>query len=129
MTPAGLNRICRVIRFSYPQDDSVGGAIPSGTVIQENLQIRIKAEDSTQALMEQGIEVPVFYRGLLFAGNANIRNNDQIEFTAPINDWYYAKKFRVVGEPQRASSHPALDRNQLRIKLRRWESSHSNDIQ
>lgn len=127
--PAGVNRICRVIRFSYPTDDSVGGAVPSGTFISENVQIRIKAEDSTQALLEQGIEVPVFYRALIFPGNTNIKNNDQIEFTAPVNDWYYSKKFRVVGEPQRSSSHPALDRNQIRIKLRRWEESHSNDLQ
>lgn len=126
--PAGLNRVCRLIRFSYPADDSVGGAVPSGTILYSNLDIHIKAEKPTMALVEQGLQIPTIYTALLFEGNTAIEHNDQIEFTAPVNDWYYSKKFRVIGI-QRSSNHPAHDRNQIRIQLKRWEASHANDLQ
>lgn len=126
--PAGLNKICRLIRFSYPSDDVVGGAVPSGTVVYENLTIRIKSEKPTQALLEQGLQTPTIFTGLLFAGNIEIEHNDQIEITAPRPDFFYGRKFRVIGV-QRSSNHPAQDRNQIRVTMRRYEESHSNVLQ
>lgn len=128
MSPAGLNRVCRLIRFSYPSDDSVGGAVPSGTVLYSNLDIRIKAEKPTLALLEQGLQTPTLHTAMLFEGNISIEHNDQIEFVLPVNDWYYGKKFRVIAI-QRSGNHPAQDRNQVRVILKRWEESHSNDLQ
>lgn len=128
MTPAGLNQVARLIRFSYPADDSVGGAVPSGTIVYENLFIRIKSEEPTLALLEQGLQTPTIYTGLLFAGNITIEQNDQIEVVAPLGSWFYGKKFRVIGV-QRSSNHPNQDRNQIRVTMRRYEESHSNDIQ
>lgn len=128
MSPAGLNQVARLIRFSYPADDSVGGAVPSGTVVYENLFIRIKSEEPTLALLEQGLTTPTIYSGLLFAGNIDIDHNDQVEVVAPQQSWFYGKKFRVIGV-QRSSNHPAQDRNQIRLTLRRFEESHSNELQ
>jgi hypothetical protein len=128
MSPAGLNQVARLIRFSYPADDVVGGAVPSGTVTNENLFIRIRSEEPTLALLEQGLQTPTIYTGLLFGGNIDITHNDQIEVTAPQNSWFYGKKFRVIGV-QRSSNHPAQDRNQIRVTMRRYEEAHSNDIQ
>src|SRR3990167_10963689 len=102
MSPAGLNRICSLLTFSYPQDDSVGGAVPSGTVVYENLPIRIETKESTLVLLEQGLEVPVFYSAQLFPGNITVKHNDQIVFTAPTNDWFYEKKFRILN-PRKSS--------------------------
>jgi hypothetical protein len=126
--PAGLNQVCRLIRFSYLSDDQVGGAVPSGTILHENLFIRIRSEEPTLALLEQGLQTPTIYTGLLFAGNISIEQNDQVEVVAPMGSWFYGKKFRVIGV-QRSSNHPAQDRNQIRVTLRRYEESHSNDIQ
>lgn len=126
--PAGYNRVVRLIRFSNPSDDVVGGAVPSGTVLYENLSIRIEGREPTLALMEQGLQTPTIYSAFLFAGNIDIEHNDQIQFTLPVSDWFYNKKFRVIGI-RRSSNHPAQDRNQIKITLRRWEESHSNDIQ
>lgn len=126
--PAGLNQVARLIRFSYPADDAAGGAVPSGTVVYENLLVRIKSEESTQALLEQGIQTPTIYTGLLFAGNITIEHNDQLEIVAPMGSWFYGKKFRVIGI-QRSSNHPAQDRNQIRVTMRRYEESHSNNLQ
>jgi len=126
--PAGHVRICRLIRFSYPQDDSVGGSVPSGTVAYENLVIRIKAEKATMALLEQGVDTQQIWSALLFPGNINIEENDQIEITKPDYGWYSGKKFRVIGI-QRASASPWLDENQIRITLKRWGASHDNNLQ
>jgi hypothetical protein len=128
MSPAGVNRVCRMWRFSYPQDDAVGGSVPSGTILYSNLDARISAQKPTQVLQEQGLQVPTIYHAMLFEGNVEIMHNDQIEFTAPVTDWFYGKKFRVIGL-QRSSNHPYQERNQIKLILRRWESSHSNDLQ
>lgn len=126
--PAGINRIAELTTFSYLNDDSVGGAQPSGTVLYQNLVVRIKSEEPTLALLEQGLETPTIYTALIFPGNIEIKHNDQLRFTAPIRDWFYNKKFRVIGI-QRSSSHPNLDENQVRVTLRRFEESHTNNLQ
>jgi hypothetical protein len=128
MSPAGLNQVCRVWRFSYPQDDVVGGSVPSGTILYSNLDTRISAQKPTQALLEQGLQVPTLYHAMLFEGNVAIEINDQIEVTAPAVGWFYGKKFRIIGL-QRSSNHPAQERNQIKLILKRWEASHSNDLQ
>lgn len=126
--PAGINRVAELTTFSYPNDDVVGGAQPSGTVLYDNLVVRIKSEEPTLALLEQGLQTPTIYTALVFAGNIEIKHNDQLRFTAPVNDWFYNKRFRVIGV-QRSSNHPAQDRNQIRVTLRRFEESHANNIQ
>lgn len=126
--PAGYENTCRLWHFSYPQDDSSGGAVPSGTVVYENLSIRIKSEKPSQVLLEQGVDVQPVFSAFLFAGNIDIAHNDQIEVTAPRNGWLYGKKFRVVGV-QRSSNNYWNDRNQIRVTLKRFGESHSNDLQ
>ena len=126
--PAGLNQVCRLIRFSYLNDDVVGGAVPSGTVLYSSLDIRIQSEKPTQALVEQGLQTPTIYTAMLFEGNIEIEHNDQVEVILPAVGWFYGKKFRVIGI-QRSSNHPAQDRNQIKLMLRRWEKSHDNELQ
>lgn len=126
--PAGMNRVCKIIRFSYPVDDVVGGAVPSGTVLYENVNVHIKAEKPTQALLEQGLDTPTIFSALMFAGNLDIQFNDQIEIAFPTTDWFFGKRFRVIGI-QRSSNHPAQDRNQIRLVLKRWGESHNNILQ
>lgn len=126
--PAGLNHIASIIRFSYPTDDSAGGAVPSGTVVYNSLEVRIKSEKPTQALLEQGFQTPTIYTMILHEGNIEIEHNDQIHITAPQVGFFYNKKFRIIGI-QRSSNHPMQDRNQIVITARRWEESHSNNLQ
>jgi hypothetical protein len=125
--PAGINRIAELITFSYPSDDEVGGAQPSGTVLYSSLVVRIKSEEPVMALIQQGLETETVFTALIFPGNITIKHNDQLRFVAPQTDWYYNKKFRVVGV--QPSSNIPQDRNQIRVTLRRFEASHSNDLQ
>lgn len=128
MSRAGMTHVCSLISFSYPQDDSSGGAVPSGTVLYQRLDARIEANMPTLALLEQGLQVPTTYQVLVHPGNIEAKHNDQIVFTAPQNDWFYNKKFRIIGLT-RSSSHPGNDRNLIKFIVRRWEESYSNDVQ
>lgn len=132
MSPAGLNRVCEVIRFSneindVSTDDEQGGAVPTGTVVYQNLGLRIKSEEPTMVLLEQGLQTPTMFSAHLFSGLITIEHNDQIRITAPTNDFLYNKKFRVVGIQR--SSNTSQDRNFIRITLKRWEESVSNAVQ
>lgn len=131
--PAGLNRVCEVIRFSneisgVSTDDEQGGAVPTGTVVYQNLGLRIKSEEPTLVLLEQGLATPTLFSAHLFSGLIVIEHNDQIRITAPTNDFLYNKKFRVIGI-QRSSNTSSQDRNFIRITLKRWEESVSNAVQ
>ncbi len=116
--PGGLNRVCELTTFSYPSDDSSGGAVPSGTVVYENLSIRIEPVKPSQVLLEQGLQVPTLFSAMVFAGNIEVKHNDQIRFTAPVNDRYYNKKYRVI-VVQNSGNHFSQDKNQIRVTLRR----------
>jgi hypothetical protein len=127
--PGGMNRVCELITFSYLSDDSSGGAVPSGTVLYPRLSARIEQNMPTQVLLEQGLTVPTTYQVMLFPGNIEVKHNDQIRFVAPVNgDWFYDKKFRVIGLT-RSSSHPANDRNLVKVIVKRWEESHAESYQ
>lgn len=123
-----MTHVCSLITFSYPNDDSVGGAVPSGTVVYERLDARIEANMPTQVLMEQGVDVIPTWQVLIHPGNIDANHNDQIVFTAPQNDWFYGKKFRVVGIT-RSSSHFGNDRALIKFIVKRWGESHQNDLQ
>ena len=125
--PAGINRVCRLTTFSYPQDDVVGGSVPSGTVVYENINIRIASEKPVMALVQQGLETEETFSASFHPGNANVDHNDQIEITAPKNDWYFGKKFRIVSVQR--SSNVSQDRNTIRVTLRRFDQSRTNDLQ
>ena len=123
-----MTHVCELITFSYPTDDVVGGAVPSGTVLYERLDCRIEANMPTQALLEQGVDVTPTWQILIHPGNIDASHNDQIRFTAPQNDWFYNKKFRVVGIT-RSSNSSGNDRNLIKFVVKRWGESHSNDLQ
>lgn len=129
---AGLNRTCSLTRFvneigGVSTDDASGGSNPSGTTLYSTLYIRLRANQPTQALLEQGLEVPTIYTAQLSPGNIDIQHNDQILITAPSNDWLYNKRFRVIGVQR--SSNVQQDRNFVRVVLRRWEKALPDALQ
>lgn len=126
--PAGMTHVCELWTFSYPEDDSSGGAVPSGTVLYQNLSCRIEPNMPTLALLEQGIQVPTTFQILIHPGNIEAKHNDQIRITAPVSSRYYNKKYRIIGLTG-ASSHPMNDRNLIKFILKRWEESHGESYQ
>lgn len=124
---AGLYLTGRIWRFtSNPHDDEIGGANPSGTVIYSNIQARIEAEPPTLALLEQGLETPTIFVGLLTPGNLILNHNDQLEITSPILSPYVNERFRIIGiQP----SSMIDSRSFIVVTLRRLVEAHSNALQ
>jgi hypothetical protein len=119
--PAGLNRLCRILKFSYPVDDDVGGALPISNITYDNVPCRLRAMKPTQPLLEQGIESTDLFTAILFPGTLNVENNDILQIISP-GDIYYNKSFRVIGDPQRTSMSPSDNRGFLLVNLKRIES-------
>ena len=119
--PAGLNQLCEVWDFNYPADDEIGGAVPSGTMLYENIPCRIQQNRPTQALLEQGIVGINTFVALIGDSTLDIENNNELRITAPINSPYYNKYFRVLGDPDRTSVHPSDSRGCLLVNLQRVE--------
>jgi hypothetical protein len=120
---AGTNVLVRIWEYSYPSDDSVGGALPSGTVLHSQVDARIQSMKPTQALLEQGLEDISMFVGFLVPHTLLVSNNNQLEVTAPVNSPYYSEFFRVVGNPQRTSMGASDSRGYLLVNLKRVEKS------
>lgn len=123
---AGLLHTGRILRFSYPADDNLGGAIPSGTVLYEPVFARIFTEKPTLALLEQGLETPEMFQAILEPGNMDLRHNDQVEITGPNLSPHKNKKFVIV-----SIQYPSTldERKYQRVVMRRFEIAHSNNLQ
>lgn len=127
---AGLNMQGRLWRFvnTPTSDDSVGGAVPSGTILKENVFCRIEQAKATQVLLEQGLDLPEMFQGMLvYTGEPlDIRNNDQLEIYSPIISPFYQKRFRIIG--YRQSSH--LDgRRFVEVTMRRHDYGRTEELQ
>lgn len=123
---AGLYLQARIWRFTTsPNDDQVGGAQPSGTVLYSSLPARIEAVEPTQALLEQGLEIPLTFHAVI-GGTPKIRANDQLEVTGPPLSPYYNDRFRVIGVLHGSMIDP---RSFIVLVLRRIETAMSNVYQ
>jgi len=124
---AGLYLTGRIWRFtSNNNDDSVGGANPSGTIVYNNVYARIEAEQPTLALLEQGLETPTIFTGILSPGNIILHHNDQLEITSPALSPYINERFRIIGV-QPSSMIDA--RSFIVVTLRRLVEAHTNALQ
>lgn len=129
---AGFNIKGRIWRFTNSANDSVGGAVPTGTVLYDPVWSRIRSEKPTLALLEQGLETPeIFtahfsYVAYSATGTFDVQHNDQYEVTFPIISQHYGKKFVIIGIRPASYSD---DRKHLVVTLRREETANSNNLQ
>jgi len=119
----GTNLLGNLIEFSYPEDDSVGGAQPSGTVVYEGFRCRLQTLKPTEALLEQGYESVGYFTVHIIPYTVPVKHNNEIEITAPVISPHYGDRFRIVGEPQRTSMSPYDNRNYLIVNVKRIEKS------
>ena len=128
MAQAGVNQQGRLWRYTNIQDDEVGGSVPSGTILKENVFCRIEQLKSTQVLLEQGLELPEMFQAFLqYTGDPiDIQHNDQLEIYFPPISPHYNKRFRVVG--YRHSSHNDL-RRFVEVTMKRWAISRTEELQ
>lgn len=120
---AGLNLLVSIWKHTYPADDTQGGALPSGTIAYSRVQARIQAERPTQALVEQGLEMPTMFSAVLHPGTLQIEMNNEVEVTHPTISHLYNKRFRVVGVLY-TSTYADDPRGYVLLTLKREERAH-----
>lgn len=129
---AGMNLRGNIWRMNTPQDDDQGGAVPSGTVVYQDIYARISPLQPTLALLEQGLETPTIYNGLFqypsfnITGTFEVLHNDQYEITWPLINVNYGKKFVVISVQYQSYDD---QRKYVVTRLRRLVTANSNDLQ
>ncbi len=124
---AGNNLRARFWRKSYIANDVVGGAVPSGTVIYQNVEGRIQAATPIPAFAIQGVETNKIMMGIFFPGSLDVQEYDECEVTSPPNHPYFGLKF-VVDTVQKPNYHPADPRGELLLTMVR-DTRHGNNYQ
>lgn len=124
---AGNNLRARIWRFSYPQDDEVGGALPSGTVVYENIEARSQDASPIAAFAIQGVETNKIHQAWVYPGTLDIREYDQFEIISPPNHPYINLKMRI-DTVQKPNFHPADPRGYLLLTMVR-ATKHGNNYQ
>jgi hypothetical protein len=127
--PAGLNLTVSVWRFTYT-DDSVGGSVPSGTMVYDNVQgrridhlVHIRRIPQLASDM-QGIESGRLNLYELYPSTIDIRENDEIQITNPPNHWDYHNYYRVINV-MRVGYHPNDPRGYVLISTSRSVEAHA----
>lgn len=121
---AGLNKKAHIWRMST-QDDSVGGAMATGTVRYYNVPIRMQANPDEQLLLQQGLETQKTFSATLKPGTLDIRERDELEIVAPVDDFYYGDRFRI--RSVRHSDFNTRDpRNYIMLELVRSVRAHDS---
>lgn len=124
---AGYNLKVRFWRYSYPADDPVGGALPSGTVIYENISGRIQASSPIAAFVAEGLQTDKIMQGLFEPASIVLREYDQCEVTSPIGHPYLGLMFRIH-TVQYPNIHPQDNRGYLIVTMTRT-TRHANQFQ
>lgn len=94
---AGLNLKFEIVRINYSDDDVVGGAVTTGTVVYTNVFGRLQGTQPDQILLSQGLETDRMFTIMLQRGDLDVRERDYIRVTHPYGHPYYQVDLRVLG--------------------------------
>lgn len=126
---AGLVLNCNIWEFTDHADE-VGGYMPSGTVIYENVQLRMQNPRNSLLMNIQGYETSKFFSATLHPRSGmNLQEKKHYaQVVSPTNHRYYLKFFRIISilEPD---VHPADPRRFLILNLERSDSPHGESYQ
>ena len=121
---SGLNRRCKIWRIDWATDDSVGGAVVTGTVTYWNVPLRMQETSPEQLLLQQGLETQKTFTGIVIPGTMTIYERDELEITSPRDDIYYGKRFRIVSI-RHSDLNPRDPRNYIMLDLVRSVRAHT----
>lgn len=124
MTAAGLNMKVHIWRLTTGDDDIVGGANVTGSILYYNIHARIDEKSPEQFLMQPGYETSRVLTAILIPVTLQIKEKDELQVIKPLDSVYYGKRFRILGV--RPASHSTRDpRNYLILDMVRTEYSHA----
>jgi len=99
---AGLNLQVNVWRMTVDTDDTVGGAMITGTVAYYNLDAAITPHRPSQLLLQQGLETNATYDLTSKLRNITLYERDEVEVVHPVGHPFYGLRFRIMGvQPSR----------------------------
>jgi len=132
---AEFNTLFTLYAISFPTDDDVGGAQPSGTpnpFHKKSLWGRMEVNRPSQLLLDQGIETTRTANILVRQNGAGlaplvVNERDQIEVAQPTNHPYYGHRWRVVAV-QHMATHPSQRRNLIRLSVERIDRTRTDLI-
>jgi hypothetical protein len=120
----GSNLRCNIWSINYASDDEVGGAVTTGTVSYEYVQMSLQELPREQLLLQQGLEVQNTFQSIVFPGTYIIKERDELEIVFPPNHHYYGERFRITGV-QYSSLTSSDPRSYIMLTLVRSEEGHS----
>jgi len=82
--------------MNYSDDDVVGGAVTTGTIVYQHIGLNMQEMPVEQLLLQQGLETQKSFRGTIAPGNLDIRVKDEMEVTSPYNHPYCNEMFRII---------------------------------
>lgn len=122
---AGINCRTSIWRWTYDEDDSVGGAEPTGTFVYRDIGTFLQEQPVEQLLLQQGMETPRIFNATIYPGWLTIYERDEVEVITPTDFAYYGDRFRVIHA--RPSSHNRRDpRSYMMLTLTRSERAHEH---
>ena len=123
---AGLESRADIWRMTYLDDDEVGGAVISGSVVHADVYTRMNAQPREQLLLQQGLETVRTFTAIIVPGWLDIRERDEYEIVKPTDHVHYGKRFRIVSVED-MFYNPRDPRNYKLVNLTR--SIRAHDIQ
>ena len=121
---AGMNMCVKVWRMTTDDDDSVGGAMITGTAVYSGIQAFMQEVPIQMVLAQQGLETLSMFNVNLVPGTLDIYERDEIEVTHPTDHYFYGERFRVMNV-RRSSHNPRDPRNYMMLVVTRSDRMHS----
>lgn len=117
---AGLDVKVSIWHRTDLADDSIGGAIVTGTATYTNVWCRFEAQMPNQLLLEQGLETMKIHRVIARPSTLQVQEFDELQITYPYSHPHYLDYFRVVGVLD-TNFHPQDPRGYLILQVTRFE--------
>ena len=92
---AGLNKRVDIWRIDTDDDDAIGGAMVTGTLVHYNVMASLEENPANQLLEQQGLETLRTFTSIVVPGTLDIRERDELEVIKPRDDPYYGERFRI----------------------------------
>lgn len=122
---AGLDLKVNIIQINYSNDDSIGGAVTTGTPVYTNLPASLTPRRPSQASLEAGLETDAIYdftcTAKFYGSQVTIYERDEIQVTWPLTHPLYNLRFRVtgVGPGRRRPNYAGIHCTTSRIRTSR----------
>ena len=122
---AGFTTLMRVWHLTNNSDDSIGGALTTGTVIYDNVPATITETGGSITMAQQGYEVPATYKVYAKMPQGVIQELDELEIRYPSSHPLYGKHLRVV-RIHLLALNSGSRRNFVYMTVSRSDHAHAN---